>query len=208
MLAIIGTYRGLTYVPRLLDSIDNHTSGITEIVFVNDSPNPVVAEQLLALGRGAVVNTHGQGYNAAMQAVVELGKAHGAHAAFLEEDFYFTKDVDFSVLVDHLDTHPYLSQVVLQRQAWFPVELRAGGMLRVFKNRGKVFKKVDGYLEHDFFFSCNPAVWNKETFKGGWPEVQWSENEQRFREILRGRKFAITDEVFVYHDGIRSGKDY
>ncbi len=208
MLAIIGTYRGLSYVPRLLDSLDAHTKGISEIVFVNDSPNEVVSDQLLALGRGKVLNVGGQGYNTAMKAVCGVGALNKDHAIFLEEDFYITGDVDFAAYAGHLDASPYLAQIVLQRQPWFENELRAGGMLKALKLRGQKFEGKNTLLEHTAFFSGNPAVWRIETFESGWPDGEWSENAKRDQLISQGYKFAITPEILCHHDGVRSGKDY
>lgn len=208
MLAIIGTYRGLEYVPRLLASLQEHASGITETVFVDDSGDPAVRKALAQWGDVHEVADENAGYNAAMQCVVNLGQDYGDHAAFIEEDFVFTSMTDFTMLAAHIDAHPYLSQVVLQRPAWFPVELRAGDMLKVYKNRGKQFKDVHGFFEHEHFFSCNPAVWNIETFKAGWPLGDWSEDMKRAVELDAGRKFAISKDIRVRHEGVRSGKGY
>lgn len=208
MLAIIGTYRGLEYTPRLLASLKDHVSGITETVFVDDSGDAKVRKALKAWGDVHEVADENAGYNAAMQVVVNLGQDYGDHAAFIEEDFVFTGTTDFARLASHIDSHPYLSQVVLQRPAWFPVELRAGSMLKVHTNRGKLFREVHDFLEHEHFFSCNPAVWNIETFRAGWPVGEWSENLKRDEELAAGRKFAITKDIRVMHDGVRSGKDY
>lgn len=206
MLAIIGTYRKDAYVFRLLDSLKENASGITQLHFVDDSGDSDFAKKLS--NYGDVSETGAQGYNAAMQEVVRLGADYGDHAAFLEEDFTITANTDFFSLAAHIDLHPYLSQVVIQRQPWFPVELRAGDMLRVFKNRGKQFKDVHGFFEHEHFFSCNPAVWNLDTFRAGWPEGEWSENIKRDAELAAGRKFAITKNIRAHHEGVRSGKGY
>jgi len=206
MLAIIGTYRKDAYLPLLLDSLKENASGITQLHFVDDSGDQAFSDSLSQYGD--VTALGGQGYNAAMQEVVRVGAAYGDHAIFLEEDFTIDTPTDFFNIAAHIDTHPYLSQVVLQRQPWFENELRAGDMLRVFKNRGKQFKDVHGYLEHEHFFSCNPAVWNKDTFAAGWPEGDWSENLKRDAELAAGRKFAITKNIRVHHDGVRSGKGY
>ncbi len=206
MLAIIGTYRKDAYVYRLLNSLEANASGITQIHFVDDSGDDDFATDLSRYGD--VTQIGGKGYNAAMQEVVRLGAAYGDHAAFLEEDFIVDSVTDFFMLAAQIDTHPYLSQVVLQRQPWFEPELRAGDMLKVYKNRGKQFKDVDGFLEHEHFFSCNPAVWNLETFKAGWPEGDWSENLKRDSELAAGRRFAITKNIRCHHDGVRSGTGY
>jgi len=208
MLAIIGTYRGLDYVPRLLESIKEHTTGISSVVFVDDSGDWDVRQALKQWGSVIPVGEHNRGYNAAMQMVVARGDEYGRPAAFIEEDFYFTGAVDFTEYADHLTAHPYLSQVVVQRNAWFPNELRAGGMLKALKARGQRFEGVDGYFEHTSFFSCNPAVWSPATFASGWPKGEWSENLKRDQLISAGYKFAITPEILCHHDGIRSGKDY
>ena len=206
MLAIIGTYRGMDYVPDLLQSIDEHVIGITRLVFVDDSNDLQTASKLTAWGE--VVQTFGKGYNAAMQAVTARGAQENDHAIFLEEDFTFTGAVDFLSLADHLDTHPHLSQIVLQREPWFAAEKEYNSLVDFHRAKGHTFRDANGFWEHTAFFSCNPAIWHRETWAAGWPEGEWSEDQKRREELARHKRFAFTKDVLVEHHGIRSGTGY
>lgn len=207
MLAIIGTYRKQTYVPALLESLEKNATGITELVFVDDSGDSKNASQLAKLGE--VIETGGQGYNAAMHAVVARGEAENDHAVFLEEDFVLTDIVDFHRLAAHIDTHPYLAQIVLQRAPWFDAEKEYDSIIEFHqKAKNQKFRDVDGIWEHVAFFSGNPAVWNRTTFESGWPIAQWSEDIKRLSLIRDRKRFGLTKNIVVEHHGVRSGHGY
>ena len=207
MLALIGTYRGLTYVPALMDSMEEHVTGLREFVFINDSPDPEDSKKLSKYGE--VIDTHGAGYNAAMQAAVARAKAERDHVPFIEEDFTFIREVNFDRLAAHLDEHPYLAQIVLQREPWFEAEKEYGSIIEFHeKKRRQKFRDVHGFWEHNAFFSCNPGIWSRQTWASGWPEGEWSEDQKRL-SLLKGRKkFALSKNVVVAHHGVRSGHGY
>lgn len=206
MLAIIGTYRKDAYLWRLLESLKENAWGLTDLHFVDDSGDEDFAKKLR--DHGDVTETHAQGYNAAMQEVCRIGTEYNDHAAFIEEDFTLTKATDFNRLAAHIDTHPYLAQVVLLRNAWFEEEIEAGGVMEAIRKRRFSIRERDGFQEHGAFFSCNPAVWNKDIFPLGWPEGAGSENRKRLQLLRKHYKFAISPDIRCHHDGIRSGKDY
>jgi len=197
----------MTYLPALLESIEEHVTGITDYAFIDDSDDPLVAAELHK--RGQVIETHGAGYNAAMQAAVTRGALEQDHTVWLEEDFTFTGTVDFHRLAAHLDTHPYLSQIVLQRAPWFDAEKEFDSIIEFHqKKRRQIFRDVDEFWEHTAFFSCNPGIWHRRTWETGWPEGDWSEDQKRL-SLLKGRKkFALTKNVLVEHHGERSGHGY
>lgn len=207
MLALIGTYRGLDYVPALMASIEEHVSGLTEFVFINDSKKPGDAKKLSEYGE--VISTYGKGYNAAMQAATARAQAERDHVPWIEEDFTFTGNVDFTRLAAHLDMHPYLAQITLQREPWFDAEKEYDSIIEFHeKKRRQKFRDVDGFWEHNAFFSCNPGIWSRQTWASGWPEGEWSEDQKRL-SLLKGRKkFALSKNVVVEHHGVRSGHGY
>lgn len=205
MLAIIGTYRKGAYVPDLLASMKEHVTGIDRIVFVDDSGDPENSEWLRRYGE--VVETGAQGYGPAMRAICTEG-AREPFAAVIEEDFTFTANVDFTELQNMLEARPHLAQIALLRQAWFPVEKRAGGVLQALRRKGHRFRDVDGLLEHTATFTCNPSVWPQHVFATGWPDVAWSEDAKRDELLAAGYRFAYLPSVRTNHAGVRSGKGY
>jgi hypothetical protein len=197
----------MKYLPALMDSIKEHVNGITEYVFIDDSNDPQIASKLAEWGE--VIETHGKGYNAAMQAAVARGAQERDHVIWLEEDFTFTSMIDFHRLAAHLDSHPYLAQIVLQRAPWFDAEKEYGSIIEFHqKKRRQIFRDIDSFWEHTAFFSCNPGIWHRRTWESGWPEGDWSEDQKRL-SLLKGRKkFALTKNIVVEHHGERTGHGY
>jgi glycosyltransferase involved in cell wall biosynthesis len=191
MQIIIGCYRKLTLVPRLLDSLDEFViNPYDDLVFIDDSGDDATARILRRFGE--VIAVGGQGYGAAMRAACAAG-AREPFSAWLEEDFTFTAPVE----------------IVLQRQPWFPNEVKAGGLVPALVERGHQFQPIgDGLLEHTAFFSGNPSVWRREVFEAGWPDARWSEEVKGRELVAAGYSFALTEDVLVHHDGQRSGKGY
>lgn len=210
MLAIIGTYRGTRYVPRLLESINCHVSGITRLAFVDDSGEP----QPWLSAHGDVSQTLGAGYNAAMQEVCRLARelAPAKPFAFIEEDFTFSDDVDLEQLGAILMKRPHLAQIALLRGPHFPIEHAHGGLLEGLTARlgpEKVqLEFVDGIWEQRGTFTCNPSVWRPEVAQSGWPRGRWSEDRKRDELLAAGYRFGFLPGVKVTHDGIRSGHGY
>ena len=188
-----------------MKSLGEFATGIDRIEIINDAPNPF-EHNLSQYGHQTF--TGGAGYNTAMKAACAAGAAEDGPSIWLEEDFFLTAPVDFTAIANHLEGHPYLAQIVLQRQPWFKNEVGAGNMLQPLRNKGKTFTSVGGYLEHRAFFSGNPSVWRKEVFEMGWPDGEWSEDSKRDQLLEAGFSFAITSDILCNHDGERSGKDY
>jgi len=207
MQIIIGCYRKLTLVPRLLDSIDEHVKHLQlDLVFVDDSADDATQRMLRRFGE--VLDVGGKGYGAAMRAACDVG-AREPFSVWIEEDFTFTAPVDFEALADVLYETPRLAQIVLQRQPWFPNEVKAGGLVPALVERGHQFHPIGhGLLEHTAFFSGNPSVWRREVFEAGWPDARWSEDVKGRELVAAGYSFALTEDVLVHHDGERSGKGY
>jgi hypothetical protein len=207
MLAIIGTYRKDAYVFDLLDSMKEYVTGITKLHFIDDSGDVDFAIRLAEYGD--VTSLNREGYNAAMQEAVKVATSARDHVAFIEEDFTFIAPIDFYRLAAHLDSHPYLAQIVLQREPWFDAEKEYGSIIEFHqKKKRQIFRDVDEFWEHTAFFSCNPALWHQKTWESGWPEGQWSEDKKRL-SLLKGRKkFALTKNIVVEHHGERSGHGY
>jgi glycosyltransferase involved in cell wall biosynthesis len=201
---IVGTYRKRDYIEACLRSLEAHVSGVTEIEFVDDSGD---AEQVAWLSQyGKVYDLPQAGFTAAMK--VACVAAAGQHAMWLEEDFEFLVPVDLDEMAEMLVARPHLAQLALLRGPHFPDEHMHGGVIECLKQRGHKFTKVDGVIEHNATFTCNPAVWQPEVFSWGWPDEPWSEDKKRNELVGYGYRFAYLPGVRVRHSGVRSGKGY
>jgi hypothetical protein len=226
MRVIIGSYRGPEYVNRALVSLLANVAGISELIIVDDSGNsewladyesrsfisvgvenggPVVRESSIR-----VVSTGGgRGYNTAMKLVCQVGAAVDRFM-FWEEDFNATGWIDLNEMEAKLEASPDLAQLALQRQAWFPVEVAAGGMLAglAVQHPDMVMERRGSVIVQDRIFTCNPAVWQQGIAALGWPDGQWSENSFSASLRKQGWKFGFLDTELVHHDGVRSGTGY
>lgn len=143
MRAIIGSYRGTSYIKRALQSLSEHARGITELIIVDDSGQPTWSEQMRWLTlqqpavptiRPTVIETRKAGYNRAMQQVLRLAP-HDEPFLFWEEDFTLDVDTDFRLLGELLMRRPELAQIALLRGPHFPIEHEHGGLLPALEAR-------------------------------------------------------------------------
>ncbi len=82
---------------------------------------------------------------------------------FCEDDFLFERDVDLQELVAVLRDRPYLKQMALLRQPWFPGEVKAGGIVE--RDPDEYERVSDGereWLEHRLWFTLNPCLFRRE----------------------------------------------
>lgn len=159
------------------------------------------------------------GYNAAMREIWVLAKDYD-YVFMVEDDFVFNRGVELRDMIDLLEVQPTLGQIVLLRQAWFPNEFEAGGLIAALAVMGHKFGSIVGEgglqiaLPHRATWSTNPNL-----FRGGawvenhpWPIGDGS--EYRFGQEL----FAAEPETvcaywgagdeYVTHDGERKGFGY
>jgi len=203
--ALIGTYRGLTYLPEALDSLSRFCSGITEYVFIDDGPRDSVAARWMA-ERGQVVATGGKGYAAAFAHLCRA--AQRQPALVFEEDFTLTRPLDVDRLELMLFHRPWLAQIAVLRQPWFPPEIEAGGVIEALRLKGHTFHELSGLTEHAATFTCNPSVWRGDVFASGWPQCRGSEDAKRVALLRAGYRFAYLPGIGCEHHGVRSGRGY
>lgn len=207
MRVIVGTYRKREHIEDCLQSVDRHLRDITELVFVDDSGDAEHRQWLAQYGTVIPVGPQQCGYGAAMRTVCKAADPAEA-AMFLEEDFTFTTEVHLDQMGEILYHRPYLAQVILLRQPWFPVEIEHGGLIEALEARGYTFNTVCGVIEQQATFSCNPAVWRGPVFASGWPLGRWSEELKRDALIAEGYRFGWLPGIRVHHSGDRQGFDY
>jgi glycosyltransferase involved in cell wall biosynthesis len=204
MRCLLGTYRNKTHIPDALRSLDQYVTGITDIVFINDSPNPETSTWLS--GYGKVVDVDGHGYGAAMKAACVA--AEGQQCLWWEEDFTATQKIvldDLSAILYH---RPYLAQIALLRGPHFPIEHEHGGLLEALIYKGHTITEVNGVLEQTATFTANPSVWRGEVFGLGWPAGRLSEELKRDQLLNLGYRFGYLPGIRVEHHGERTGFDY
>lgn len=130
-----------------------------------------------------------------------------------EDDFLYEREVDVTDLCAVLATRPYLAQMALLRQPWFPAERKAGGIVaRDPEAYARVVASPHRWLEHRLWFTLNPCVYRRALCERPWP--QGRRHEWRFgRELCRDRRvrFGIWGggEAWITHIGERrAGRGY
>jgi hypothetical protein len=233
MKVIIGSYRGPRLVTRAIESLRQNVSGITSIDIVDDSgvaewaahyrrmrilPDEFgihsYAMQPDVIAKRTIVPTvfelKRRGYNQAMRAVTRI--AEREKFLFWEEDFVATGPIDLNHMGAILYGRPYLAQLALIRNAVYPNEIAAGGMLPGLVQRLTPdvvnLRLNNGILEQTGVFTCNPAVWQAGIANEGWPLGKWSEERMTVKLRNKGYKFGFLPGERVEHDGVRSGFGY
>jgi hypothetical protein len=176
-------------ISKAITSVGEHLEGVGDGLIVDDSGDDVY-RGWLAEEFGAPVVPVGDGpcgYWRAMRKVWELARDLGTDKVmFWEEDFVLNADVDVEQLAGVHDAHPYLTQIALLRQPWWPNEVEHGGLIPALEAQGQTFtERTDGtrhWVEHRACFTGNPCLIPSRTFARDWPEGDWSES--RFGHLL------------------------
>jgi hypothetical protein len=204
MRCLVGTYRNRLHIPDALKSLDTYVTDITDLVFINDSPDPETSTWLAQYGK--VVDVGGRGYNAAMRAACTA--AEGQQCLWWEEDFTAQVPINLHEMSDILYHRPYLAQIALLRGPHFPIEHTHGGLIEALRFNGHNFSDIGGVLEHSACFTCNPSVWRGEVFAAGWPTGRLSEEIKGRQLVAQGYRYGYLPGIRVQHHGERTGFDY
>lgn len=218
VLIVVVTHGRTDCIKRAIPSIDDHVHGdITRRVISDDSGDPAYRAWLTeeypeweVVGDGPNV-----GFGEHMRRIWHLtGAAQEQWVFLVEDDFTFTRDVDLSELATVLRHHPYLVQMALRRQPWFPCEIAAGGVVE--EHPGDYVDCTDGvacWLEHRRFFTTNPALTSTRWIaRHPWPDGNASEAEFGRRSLIGDARAGYWGQrgtdPWVIHDGPRTGVGY
>jgi hypothetical protein len=116
-----------------------------------------------------------------------------------------------------MDADPGLVQMVIRRQAWFPTEVEAGGMIERFDPTAfsECSDGTHDWLEHRLFYSMNPHLVRRSFLAAHpWPPRPNSEHHfglRLFRDksVRSGLWGKRSDPPRVTHIGVeRTGTGY
>lgn len=133
---------------------------------------------------------------------------------WLEDDFTFNETIDLRAMAAVMANHPYLTQMLLLRQPWFPNEVEAGGVIQW---KPDAYEEVtDGphtWTEHRLGFWTNPCLVRRSFLVAHtWPEGQNSEAKFGRTVMVGDARSAFwggrDDPPLVHHAGERTGFDY
>lgn len=121
-----------------------------------------------------------QGYKNAMKKCFETAiSTECDYILHTEDDFTLNEEVDLSKITSALSNNSSLSQISLQRQPWYDHEKIKDTYIRSVAAQGYSFVEKNyediSYLEHSFYWTCNPNIYPIEIAKLGWPSGPRSE---------------------------------
>ncbi len=204
------------YFERMQSTLGKLHGNFTRTLIHDDSGDAKYQTWLKKLG-SEVATTNKIGFTGAMSSAWNKLKEDANEWIFhLEEDFLIMEDINVEDMISVLNSHTYLTQMVLLRSPIAGRELQKGGIIASHPER--YTDNTDGtnyWVEHRVGFSCNPCVYRKSLiYQHPWPTVPKS--ERVYGQILLkdpNVKFAYwgksTDAAKVQHIGeIRSGFNY
>ena len=202
-------------IERTIPSWEQNVAGQFNGKFIiDDSGDPGYREWLAKTFKNfeiVPVKKQRSGYINAMRKVFEVARSNGNPYIFhLEDDFVLNKPVNLNDLSHVLDKKNYLTQISLLRQPWYEVEIEAGGVLQVFKKqRKRIYAKRMGdkqWLEHRFFWTCNPSVFplwvaEREWPKGGFSEAKFGMELFENPDLWSGVWGRLNTPYYIEHIG-------
>ena len=170
----------------------NLKGDIAKEIIVDDSGNPEYRQWLSDTYRNALivhVGDNPMGYIKAMQKCFDEAVNSGCdYVLHTEDDFLLNCGVEVETLTSILYNNKHLSQIILQRQPWYPWEKAQPTYMDAIRSLGHEVIEVDhnGIIlsEHSFYWSANPNVYPIEIAKLGWPDK--SNSEKLFTKKVMG----------------------
>ena len=160
-----------------------------------------------------LITTSGKaGFDGVYRKVWGLVAWYGLPWAFvIEDDFTAERTIDLRAMQATMLADPNLVQMALRRQAWFPGEIDAGGVVELNPSG---YTDTVTHLEHREFVTTNPALWSRDfVVHHPWPAGRHSEarfTQQALKDpaARAGYWGQRTDAPWVIHDGERQGTGY
>lgn len=209
-------------IERTIASIERHvTPAFADRLICDDSGDPAYAAWLAETFPGHRIDAHphlGHGPAVARAFVQATRMSDSVRWVFVcEDDMEFQEPVDLEAMAAVMDVDPGLTQMIVKRQAWFPSEVAAGGMIERFDPALFVERSRDEgtWIEHRQFWSISSNL-VRRSFLGRhpWPAVPNSEHTFslalfRDRSAVAGIWGAKADPPRVLHIGAeRTGTGY
>lgn len=194
-------------IERSIPSLAEHVHGpFTQLVILDDSGDRSYAywlESCFGLGSeyGFEVRSGGpRGYDGAYRWRMDHIAQSGTQWCFLhEDDFLYEQDVPLNSWIEIMEKRPSLLQISLKRQAWFPHEVAAGGIVEA---KPEAFTDVvmDGWpmTTHKDYWTFNPTLFRTATaqemrFPLG-ANSEWRFHVELMRRSRRKNYYALAGE--------------
>jgi hypothetical protein len=109
----------------------------------------------------------------------------------VEDDFVYREPVDLGPMIATLRANPELRQLALLRDAYYPRELEAGGVLPTLKVPAELVNhRPHPFLRQRDHFTLNPSLFHRSLVQTPWPAGESS--ERRFGDaVLKDKRAAF-----------------
>jgi len=169
-------------ITETIPALEEHVSGLPvgARIICDDSGDDRYLHWLKRTFKGWAVHGNGvrQGYAPAMQAARSYAiRAERPWVFWCEDDYRFDRPVDLSALAHVLTGNEHLAQMALRRNAVWPKEIEAGGVIE--RRPHEYEDHTDGHhrwIEHDRFWTANPHLTTRAYLLAHpWPDGTSSE---------------------------------
>ena len=205
-------------IAATIPSLESRVGPFSERLICDDSGDPDYVGWLAETFPTWTVKAHkrlGHG-GAVAYAIREAARMDVDWVFWSEDDIEYLRPVDVPAMVAVMEAQPDLKQLVVKRQAWFPSEVEAGGMIERF-DPALFTEHLDNgssWIEHRQFYSLQPHLVRRSLLQAmRWPPVPNSEHHfsrRLFRDprVTSGIWGRRADEPWVRHFGERVGVGY
>ena len=158
---------GRPYLDECLASAEENLQyPFSSKVIVDDSGD---AKTKLVDGWSHCFHPQRRGFVAAINSGWNIARQSKTDFLFhLEQDFVFNEPVDIEAMATVLTKQPHLAHLVLRRQPWNSDEI-AKGTMGGFEDSKSCTDGVHNWVEHEHWYSTNPALVPRRTFERDFP---------------------------------------
>jgi len=169
------------YISRSVPSLLEQLNGpVIKRVIYDDSGDPAYKAWLAETF--PIFNVVGParrlGYTGSMRAMWSYldRRCQSDYVFQAEDDFLYDEPIDLEPMIQTLAQNPYLRQLALLRDAYYPRELEAGGIIAEHPEAYEhVHANGHSRVEHRLYFTANPSLFRRSLCRTPWPSAPSSE---------------------------------
>jgi hypothetical protein len=140
-------------------------------------------------------------------------RAQGDYIFSVEDDFTYDRPVDLVPMLDTLQANPHLRQVALLREAYYPKEIEAGGVLQSLATPTTLQNdRPHPFVEHRDHWTDNPSLFHVSICKTPWPTGKSTERQfgnRLLQDQVAAFAYFGSGESWITHIGeVRAGSAY
>lgn len=122
-----------------------------------------------------------------------------------EDDMVLLRPPPLDAMIEALETHPQVANLMLKRQPWNSIEEEAGDVVRAIQMLAPNSFDMGRWVMHDHIFSLNPCLIPRHIVEKGWPAG--NEAQMTADLLSEGWMFGAWNdpEPYLDHIGVERG---